>query len=179
MKTLILGGGCFWCLEPVFSALQGVERVVPGYCGGHVSEPTYEQVCGGDTGHIEVVRVDYDPQQVSTRTLLEIFFHVHDPTTPDRQGHDVGPQYASAIFATEPQQLSDAMTVRDELAGQFDAPICTRMEMAGPFWPAEAVHHDYYTRNPGQGYCQVVIAPKMAQFRRRYAGLLKPAHPAG
>ncbi|MFC4296433.1 MAG: peptide-methionine (S)-S-oxide reductase MsrA [Castellaniella sp.] len=172
-ETAIFGGGCFWCLEPVFRALDGVLDVQPGYCGGRVDHPTYEQVCRQDTGHVEVVQVSFDPARVGYRTLLEVFFGTHDPTTRDRQGHDVGPQYASVIFYETEARRVLAETVRDEAQAAFDDPIVTRIEAAGPFWVAEAVHAEYYRRNPEQGYCQFVIAPKMAKFRRRYAHLLR------
>ncbi len=172
MEQAIFGGGCFWCLEPVFRALAGVCDVQPGYCGGHVDAPTYEQVCAHDTGHVEVVRIDYDPQQVGYRTLLEVFFGTHDPTTPDRQGHDIGPQYASVIFYQDDAQRLAAQAVRDEVQAHFDSPICTRIQPAGTFWPAEPLHREYYRQHPEQGYCQFVIAPKMAKFRQKYAHLL-------
>ncbi|WP_322997702.1 peptide-methionine (S)-S-oxide reductase MsrA [Castellaniella sp.] len=172
MEQAIVGGGCFWCLEPVFRALPGVHDVQPGYCGGHVDHPTYDQVCRQDTGHVEVVQVDFDPDRVSYRTLLEVFFGTHDPTTPDRQGHDVGPQYASVVFYRDDAQRDVAQAVRDDAQVHFDAPICTRIEAAGRFWPAEALHREYFQRHPEQGYCQFVIAPKMAKFRQRYAHLL-------
>ena len=171
--TAIFGGGCFWCIEPVFRALDGVLDVQPGYCGGHVDHPTYEQVCRKDTGHVEVIQITFDPQRVSYRTLLEVFFGTHDPTTPDRQGNDVGPQYASVVFFDTEDQRQLAETVRDEAQAAFDVPIVTRIEPAGPFWPAEPVHQEYYRRNPEQGYCQFVIAPKLAKFRQRYAHLLR------
>ncbi|MFV0284695.1 MAG: peptide-methionine (S)-S-oxide reductase MsrA [Castellaniella sp.] len=172
-QTAIFGGGCFWCLEPVFNALDGVLDVRPGYCGGHIDHPTYEQVCRQDTGHVETVQVAFDPEKVAYRTLLEVFFGTHDPTTPDRQGNDVGPQYASVIFCQDEAQRVLAETVCDEAQAAFDAPIVTRIEAAGAFWPAEAVHREYYRRNPGQGYCQFIIAPKLAKFRQRYAQLLR------
>ncbi|WP_180984206.1 peptide-methionine (S)-S-oxide reductase MsrA [Castellaniella caeni] len=174
MEQAILGGGCFWCLEPVFRALRGVSDVRPGFCGGHVDHPSYEQVCRQGTGHVEVVQLDFDPRQLSYETLLQVFFGTHDPTTPDRQGHDVGPQYASVIFYLNDAQRQMAEQVRAAAQAHFDAPICTRIEAAGPFWPAEALHQDYYRRNPQQGYCQFVISPKMAKFRRHYAQLLRP-----
>ncbi len=173
IETTIFGGGCFWCLEPVFRALDGVQDVRPGYCGGHVDHPTYEQVCRQDTGHVEVVRVTFDPARVGYRTLLEVFFGTHDPTTLDRQGNDAGPQYASVVFYQSEAQRVLAETVRAEAQAAFDDPIVTRIEAAGPFWPAEAVHAEYYRRNPEQGYCQFVIAPKLAKFRQRYAHLLR------
>ncbi|MGB6008495.1 peptide-methionine (S)-S-oxide reductase MsrA [Castellaniella sp.] len=172
MEQAILGGGCFWCLEPVFRAMAGVRDVQPGYCGGHVDHPTYEQVCRKDTGHVEVVQVDFDPDRISYRTVLEVFFGTHDPTTPDRQGHDIGPQYASVIFYRDEAQRIAAEAARDDAQAFFDAPICTRIEPAGAFWPAESLHREYFERYPEQGYCQFVIAPKMAKFRQRYAHLL-------
>jgi peptide-methionine (S)-S-oxide reductase len=147
--------------------------VEPGYCGGHVDHPTYEQVCRQDTGHVEVVRVTFDPARVGYRTLLEVFFGTHDPTTPDRQGNDAGPQYASVVFYQSEAQRTQAEAVRAEAQAVFDDPIVTRVEAAGPFWPAEAVHAEYYRRNPEQGYCRFVIAPKLAKFRQRYAHLLR------
>ncbi|CDM25806.1 Peptide methionine sulfoxide reductase MsrA [Castellaniella defragrans 65Phen] len=173
VDTAIFGGGCFWCLEPVFRALDGVLDVQPGYCGGHVDHPTYEQVCHQDTGHVEVVQVAFDPARVGYRTLLEVFFGTHDPTTPDRQGNDVGPQYASVVFYRDEAQRALAEAVRAEAQAAFDEPIVTRIEPAGPFWPAEELHREYYRRNPGQGYCRFVIAPKLAKFRQRYAHLLR------
>ncbi len=173
LKTAIFGGGCFWCLEPVFRALDGVRDVQPGYCGGHVDHPTYEQVCRQNTGHVEVVQVTFDPDSVGYRTLLDVFFGTHDPTTLDRQGNDAGPQYASVVFYEDEAQRLEAETVRAEAQTAFDDPIVTRIETAGPFWPAEAVHAEYYRRNPEQGYCQFVIAPKLAKFRQRYAHLLR------
>jgi peptide-methionine (S)-S-oxide reductase len=172
-ETAIFGGGCFWCLEPVFRALDGVLDVQPGYCGGHVDHPTYEQVCRQDTGHVEVVRVAFDPERVGYRTLLEVFFGTHDPTTLDRQGNDAGPQYASVIFCQDEARRALAEAVRAEAQAAFDDPIVTRIEPAGPFWPAEELHREYYRRNPEQGYCRFVIAPKLAKFRQRYAHLLR------
>lgn len=172
-ETAIFGGGCFWCLEPVFRALDGVLDVQPGYCGGHVDHPTYEQVCRQDTGHVEVVRVAFDPERVGYRTLLEVFFGTHDPTTLDRQGSDAGPQYASVIFCQDEARRALAEAVRAEAQAAFDDPIVTRIEPAGLFWPAEELHREYYRRNPEQGYCRFVIAPKLAKFRQRYAHLLR------
>jgi peptide-methionine (S)-S-oxide reductase len=173
MDHAIFGGGCFWCLEPVFRALQGVLDVQAGYCGGHVEHPTYEQVCRHDTGHVEVVRVEFDPARIAYRTLLEVFFGIHDPTSWNRQGHDAGPQYASVILTLNEAQHADAVAVREAVGPLFDAPIRTRIEAAGPFWPAEAEHQEYFRRHPEQGYCQLVIAPKMVKFRQRYAHLLR------
>ena len=171
-EIAILGGGCFWCIEPVFKAMRGVADVTPGYSGGHVDDPSYEQVCTKTTGHIEVVRVEFDPQVVDYETVLRVFFAVHDPTTPDRQGADVGPQYASAIFCQSPAQRSVAESLIAELQAETGQAIVTRLLGAEKFWPAEDYHHDYFARNPYQGYCQAVISPKLAKFRQRYAHLL-------
>lgn len=171
-ETAILGGGCFWCTESVFASLKGVVDVTPGYAGGHVASPSYEQVCQGGTGHIEVSRVRFDPTVISFETLLQVFFATHDPTTLDRQGNDVGEQYASAIFCQDDQQAVVARKAIAEVEQQIDTPVVTRVLGAGPFWPAENYHHDYYARNPGQGYCQMVISPKLAKFRKRFAALL-------
>jgi peptide-methionine (S)-S-oxide reductase len=175
MDQAIFGGGCFWCMEPVFRALPGVETVQAGYCGGDLEAPTYEQVCRQDTGHVECVRVGFDPGLVSYRTLCDVFFGTHDPTTLDRQGHDVGPQYASVIFYLNEDQHIRAIDARNEAQEAFESPICTRIEPAGKFWPAESYHQEYYERNPEQGYCQFVIAPKMAKFRKRFSALLRGA----
>lgn len=176
MATAVFGGGCFWCTEAIFKALAGVRSVAPGYAGGHVDQPRYEQVCDGNTGHIEVVRVEFDPVVVSFDTLLEVFFATHDPTTPNRQGNDVGPQYQSAIFCQEPDQAAVAtgLIKRLDESGTFDAPICTRVLPPAHFWPAEDYHHDYFALNPGQGYCQFVVGPKVAKFKKQFATRLKP-----
>lgn len=170
-QVAILGGGCFWCLEPCFLELEGVLGVESGYCGGHLDAPGYEAVCTGTTGHAEVVRVSFDPQRIGYRELLEVFFAIHDPTTPDRQGNDIGPQYRSAIF---PQDEAQARIARELIAsleaeGVFGAPIVTRIEGSGPYYPAEAYHQRYYENNPAQGYCRMVVAPKLAKFRQRFA----------
>lgn len=176
MAVAVFGGGCFWCTEAVFAALDGVQLVEPGYCGGHVDQPTYEQVCDKDTGHIEVIRVTYDPAVVSYQALLEVFFATHDPTTPGRQGNDVGPQYQSAIFFQDHEQQGQAQEMIDALNanGIFGAPICTKLVPAATFWVAEDYHHNFFERNPGQGYCQFVVAPKVRKFRDQFAGRLKP-----
>ncbi|BBL80156.1 peptide methionine sulfoxide reductase MsrA [Rubrobacter xylanophilus] len=175
LETATLGGGCFWCVEAVFDELRGVERVEPGYSGGHVENPTYEQVCTGRTGHAEVVRVWFDPRQISYRELLEVFFAVHDPTTKDRQGPDVGPQYRSVIFYHDEEQRRTAEEVISELEarGVWERPIVTEVAPFTAFYPAEEYHRDYFRRNPGQPYCQVVIAPKVAKFRKEYLQRLK------
>lgn len=172
MEQAILGGGCFWCLEPVFSALKGVKEVQPGFCGGHVDNPSYEQVCQQDTGHVEVVCVKFDPNEVNYKTLLEVFFGTHDPTTLNRQGNDIGPQYASTVFYLNNDQKRVAEQVIQEAQEYFPEKIVTSLQNATTFWPAEKIHQNYYDRNPQQGYCQFVIAPKMAKFRERYAHLI-------
>lgn len=171
----ILGGGCFWCVEAVFSELRGVKSVTPGYAGGHVDAPSYEQVCQKNTGHIEVARIDFDPTELSFEDLLRVFFATHDPTTPGRQGNDVGPQYESAIFWQDEGQKAAAQRLIAELQAQaiFDSPIVTRLLPAAPFWPAEAYHQNYFVDHPEQGYCSVVIAPKVAKFRKQFYERLK------
>lgn len=166
-----LGGGCFWCLEAVYQEVEGVSRIVSGYAGGHVANPTYEQVCGKETGHAEVVQLTYDPSRVSYRTLLEVFFAIHDPTTPNRQGNDVGPQYRSVIFTHDAGQAQVARDLIAELAGErvFDAPIVTEVAPLPEFYPAEAYHQDYYRQHTRQPYCAFVIAPKLAKFRKHFA----------
>lgn len=175
LEVATLGGGCFWCLEAVYLDVEGVEKVLSGYAGGHVENPSYEQVCTGTTGHAEVVQLTFDPQVISYRELLEIFFSIHDPTTPNRQGADVGPQYRSVIFYHSPEQEAVARELMDQLEreGVFGAPIVTQLVPFEAFYPAEEYHHRYFERNPNQGYCQVVIAPKVAKFRQAHAHRLK------
>lgn len=170
-----LGGGCFWCLEPVFAALKGVERVVPGYAGGEVDRPSYEEVCEGTTGHAEVVQITFDPAVLSFADLLRVFFTMHDPTTPDRQGADVGPQYRSVILIQNEEQRRVAQQVIGEItaAGWWDEPIVTEIAPLATFYPAEAYHHDYFSRNAGQPYCRMIIAPKLAKFRQHFAAMLR------
>lgn len=174
-EVAILGGGCFWCLEAVFAELEGVQKVESGYTGGHVANPTYEAVCSGTTGHAEVVRVTFDPALISYREILEVFFAIHDPTTLNRQGNDRGTQYRSAIFTTSPQQQATAEQVIAELAGAkvWDAPIVTEVVPAGVYYRAEDYHQDYYSNNPQQPYCRVVVAPKLAKAREKFAAKLK------
>ncbi len=172
-EVAVLGGGCFWCTEAVFKELKGVKHVESGYCGGHVDRPTYEQVCSKTTGHVEVVRVLFDPDIIDFETLLLVFFASHDPTTLDRQGADVGPQYASAIFVQSDAQREIAERVIHELERDIERPVVTRVYPAAPFWPAEDYHKDYYAQHPAQGYCQVVISPKLSAVRRRFNALLK------
>jgi peptide-methionine (S)-S-oxide reductase len=174
-ETATLGGGCFWCLEAVYKDLKGVERVVSGYAGGQLENPTYEQVCGGRTGHAEVVQITYDPKVVSFRDLLDVFFTIHDPTTKDRQGADIGPQYRSIILYHSPEQKADAERAIAEQGekGLWDAPVVTQVVPLEKFWPGEDDHQDYFERNPRQRYCQIVIAPKVAKFRKQYLDRLK------
>ncbi|NCC32845.1 MAG: peptide-methionine (S)-S-oxide reductase [Chloroflexia bacterium] len=174
-EVTTLGGGCFWCLEAVFDQLVGVEDVVSGYMGGHVDNPTYEQVCGGRTGHAEVVQVRFDPAQISFRELLDVFFTIHDPTTLNRQGNDVGPQYRSAIFFHSPEQQAIASEVINHLNQQrlWPRPIVTEVTAASHFYPAENYHQEYFALNGSQPYCQWVIVPKVAKFRKQYAAKLK------
>ncbi|MEW6490096.1 MAG: peptide-methionine (S)-S-oxide reductase MsrA [Thermodesulfobacteriota bacterium] len=174
-EVATLGGGCFWCLEPIFRELEGVLGVAVGYAGGRRASPTYEQVCTGATGHAEVVQVTFDPAVISFRELLEVFFAVHDPTTPNRQGADVGTQYRSVVLYHDPEQERVTREVIGELGGQglWDAPVVTEVAPLEAFYPAEAYHQDYFRKNPGQGYCRVVITPKLAKFRQRFAGRRK------
>ena len=174
-EVATLGGGCFWCLEAVFQDLKGVEKVESGYAGGTLPNPSYEQVCTGTTGHAEVVQITFDPQVISFRELLEVFFTIHDPTPRNRQGPDVGTQYRSAIFYHNESQKAIAEEVIRELnaAGIWDAPIVTEVVPLRAFYRAEAYHQEYFKRNPSQPYCRVVIAPKVAKFRQRYLEKLK------
>lgn len=174
-ETAILGGGCFWCLEAVYDDLQGVSDVVSGYSGGVSANPTYQQVCTGLTGHAEVVRVTFDPRQISLREILQVFFGIHDPTTLNRQGADVGSQYRSVIFYQDQAQKAVAEQLIAELeAGKvFNNPIVTQLAPAEAFFPAEDYHQEYFRRNPAQGYCQFVISPKVAKFRKQFASRLK------
>ena len=173
IDTAIFGGGCFWCLEAVFVEVDGVESVSPGYCGGQLPSPDYGAVCTGGTGHAEVVRVDYSPAKVSYGELLAIFFAVHDPTTLNRQGNDHGTQYRSVIFATSEDQEVWAEKAIEEVnaSGEYADPVVTEVLPAPRFWPAEEEHRDYYANNPNQPYCRLVVAPKVAKFRERFAEL--------
>ena len=164
-----IGGGCFWCLEAVFQQLRGVERVESGYSGGPRPDPTYEQVCDGNTGHAEVVRITFDPAVVSYREILEIFFTIHDPTTLNRQGNDRGTQYRSVIYTHSDAQMTTAQQVIAEMAHVWDAPIVTELSQAPVFYKAEAYHQDYYINNPMQSYCAFVVEPKVAKFRQYFA----------
>ncbi|MGI6609450.1 MAG: peptide-methionine (S)-S-oxide reductase MsrA [Limnochordia bacterium] len=174
-ETATFGGGCFWCLEAVFDDLRGVEKVVSGYSGGSVANPSYEQVCTGETGHAEVVQVTFDPSQISFGDLLVVFFTIHDPTTPNRQGGDVGPQYRSVIFCHSSEQERTARAVIQALnkEGIWEAPIVTEVIPYERFYSAEDGHSDFFSRNPLQPYCQAVVAPKVRQFRRQFLSKLK------
>ena len=169
-ETATLAGGCFWCLEAVYNELRGVQRVVSGYAGGTLANPTYQQVCTGATGHAEAVQITYDPDEVSFKELLDVFFTIHDPTTLNRQGADVGTQYRSAIFYNTPQQRSVAEREIAEMSAQgiWDDPIVTEVVPLEEFYPAEEYHQRYFERNPNQGYCQMVVAPKVAKFRKKF-----------
>lgn len=175
LETATLAGGCFWCLEAIFDELRGVEKVESGYAGGHTINPTYREVCSGATGHAEVAQITFDPQVISFRELLQVFFTIHDPTTLNRQGADVGAQYRSAIFYNSPEQRETAEQVIAELAAAkvWDDPIVTEATQLSEFYPAEEYHRDYYQRNPSQPYCQAVIAPKVTKARKHFLDKLK------
>lgn len=174
-ETATLAGGCFWCIEAIFDQLKGVEEVVSGYSGGQVVTPTYQQVCTGKTGHAEVVQVTFDPQKIAFANILRVFFTIHDPTTLNRQGPDMGTQYRSAIFYHTPQQKEVALQIMREfeIAKVWDAPIVTELMPFSVFYPAENYHQGYFAQNQAQPYCQVVIVPKVAKFRKQYFEQLK------
>ncbi|MBR0656849.1 peptide-methionine (S)-S-oxide reductase MsrA [Plastoroseomonas arctica] len=178
VESAVLGGGCFWCLDAVYRELKGVKASISGYGGGHVDNPSYEQVCGKQTGHIEVVKVDFDPAVISYADILRVFFAIHDPTTRDRQGADAGPQYRSAIFCADAEQEKVAHAVMAEVAEVYDAPIVTDVLPAAKFWPAESEHQDYFARNPWSGYCQGVVKPKVAKFRKQFSAWFVPRQSA-
>jgi len=173
-EIAVLGGGCFWCTEAVLSGLRGVAQVEPGYCGGHIVQPTYAQVCQGDSGHVEVVRVTFDPQTLGFDDLLAVFFATHDPTTLNRQGADVGPQYASVVFYQSPAQHKAAQACMAAVQEALGRKVVTQLRAAHPFWPAEAGHHRYWQRHPQQPYCQFVIAPKLAELHKRFKHFIAP-----
>lgn len=174
-ETVTLGGGCFWCLDAVYKDLRGVDSAVSGYMGGRNANPTYREVCGGDTGHAEVVRVTFDPNEITFREILEVFFTIHDPTTLNRQGADVGTQYRSAIFYHTPEQKQTAEEVVAEFNREqvYSAPIVTELAPVAEFYEAEDYHQNYFEQNPVQPYCQAVVAPKVAKFRQKFAGRLR------
>jgi peptide-methionine (S)-S-oxide reductase len=173
IQTATLGGGCFWCLEAVYQELNGVQHVESGYTGGQVPNPTYEQVCGGGTGHAEVIRVSFDPAIVSYREILEIFFTIHDPTTLNRQGNDCGTQYRSVIYFDSVEQQDIARHVIAEMANVWDAPIVTELSPATVYYKAEEYHQNYFSQHPLQGYCAFVVAPKVAKFRKMFSAKAK------
>jgi peptide-methionine (S)-S-oxide reductase len=174
-EVATFGGGCFWCLEAVYDELNGVERVDSGYAGGNVPNPTYEQVCSGTTGHAEVVQITFDPRVITYRDLLEVFFAIHDPTTLNRQGADVGTQYRSAIFYHSPDQraAAEAMIAELEAAKTWPAPIVTELKPLTEFYPAEGYHQEYFQRNPNQPYCRAVVAPKLNKARKQFSAKLR------
>ncbi len=174
-QTAIFGGGCFWCIEAVFQRLEGVSHVESGYMGGHVDQPTYRQVCEGDTGHVEVVRVTFDQDKVSYRELLDVFFTMHDPTTLNRQGNDAGEQYRSVIFYTneEQQRIAEDVIAEMTAAKVYAEPIVTAIEPAEKFYPAEDYHQNYYNENSRQPYCMFVISPKLAKLEKKFAEKLR------
>lgn len=174
IETAVFGGGCFWCTEAVFKALKGVLSVQSGYCGGTTQHPTYEQVCSKQTGHIEVVKIDFDPTVIQFSELLEVFFATHDPTTPGRQGNDVGPQYQSAIFfqSEQQQEIARQFVAEIESSQRYQNQICTEIRPSETFWPAEQYHADYFSLHPEQGYCQMVIAPKIFKFKKQFSAKL-------
>ncbi len=174
-EVATLGGGCFWCLEAVYDQVRGVTDVVSGYAGGHTAHPTYEQVCSGRTGHAEVVQVTFDPTMIGYHDILEIFFSIHDPTTLNRQGNDVGEQYRSVIFYHSAEQAAAAQQLIGELSAArlWERPIVTQVLPAPTFYCAEDYHQEYFARNPSQGYCRMVVAPKVAKFRQKHAHRLK------
>ena len=180
-EVATLAGGCFWCLEAVYEQLIGVESIVSGYTGGQIVNPSYEQVCSGRTGHAEAVQVTFDPQAVSYKDVLGVFFAIHDPTTLNRQGADVGPQYRSAIYFHDEEQKAAAeeMIAELEASKTWGRPIVTEVTALPEYYPAEDYHQEYYRRNAGQPYCQIVISPKVAKFRKEYLDRLKPAAARG
>lgn len=176
LSVAILAGGCFWCMEAVFVRLRGVESVRSGYCGGHLANPSYQQVCDETTGHAEAVEIRFDPALISYRELLEVFFAIHDPTTPNRQGHDIGTQYRSVIFTHSAEQAAIAAATIAALndGHAFTDPIVTEVQPATIFYPAENYHQGYFANNPRQPYCQAVVAPKVAKLMEKFSGRLKP-----
>jgi peptide-methionine (S)-S-oxide reductase len=174
-RTIVLGGGCFWCTEAVYKEVRGILDVESGYSNGQAERPSYEQVCTGRTGYAEVVKLTYDPAQISLRQILEIFFVVHDPTQRDRQGNDVGTQYRSGIYTTTAQQQQEAEAMIRQMTEEklFARPIVTEVQPLANYWPAEEYHQDFFERNPNQGYCMAVAAPKVAKFRKTFSELAR------
>jgi peptide-methionine (S)-S-oxide reductase len=169
-ETAVFGGGCFWCTEAIFAELKGVIKVTPGYTGGPTANPTYQQVCGGDTGHVEAARIEYDPTLISYNDLLEVFFYTHDPTTPNQQGNDLGEQYHSTIFYTDDAQkeMAEKFIAKLNAGREFGAPIVTTLRPLAQFYEAEDYHREYYQNNAAQPYCRAVIAPKLAKLRAKF-----------
>jgi len=174
-ESITLAGGCFWCLEAVYELVDGVVAVESGYSNGHVRDPSYEQVCSGDTGHAEVVRVEFDPARITLREILEIFFTIHDPTTRNRQGNDMGPQYRSGIYVTSPAQQVIAREVIEQVDQQLKGRVVTELAMLDNYSRAEDYHQHYFARNPGQGYCAFVVGPKVEKFRKTFAARVRKA----
>jgi peptide-methionine (S)-S-oxide reductase len=177
-EIAVFGGGCFWCTEAVFKMLKGVVSVVPGYAGGKTANPTYDQVCDGQTGHAEVIRIEYDPKQVTFRTLMTVFFATHDPTTLNRQGNDVGTQYRSIILYTTPKQKEEATAFIKEVdeSTKEGNPVVTEVKPLTEFYEAENYHKDYFARNPDKAYCQLIVSPKVEKVQKQFAELLKANH---
>ena len=175
IETITLGGGCFWCLEAVYEQVDGVRSVQSGYSNGHARQPSYQQVCEGGTGHAEVVKLEFDNATISLRELLEIFFSIHDPTTLNRQGNDVGSQYRSGIYYHDEAQRALAQSVIDEVNAELKGRVVTELKPLDNYWPAEAYHQHYFERNPNQGYCAFVVGPKVAKFRKTFASRLRKA----
>jgi peptide-methionine (S)-S-oxide reductase len=175
IETITLGGGCFWCLEAVYEQVDGVLSIQSGYSNGHARRPSYQQVCEGGTGHAEVVQLQFDNATISLREVLEIFFSIHDPTTLNRQGNDVGPQYRSGIYYHDEAQRTIAQSVIDELNAELKGRVVTELKPLDNYWPAEAYHQHYFERNPNQGYCAFVVGPKVAKFRKTFASRLRKA----
>ena len=171
METIVLGGGCFWCVEGAIKGLRGVSEVIPGYSGGHLENPTYEQVCAKNTGHAEVVKVTFDQSIINTATLLEVFFTCHDPTQLNRQGNDVGPHYRSAIFYTSEGQREDSESVIEKMEALYENEIVTEVTAFKNFYVAENYHHDYFKNNPSNPYCRGIVAPKIAKTRAKHGDL--------
>lgn len=172
-EIIVLGGGCFWCTEAVFLMLKGIVSATPGYAGGQVQNPTYEQVSAGNTGHIEVVQIEYDPNKLAFEEILQVFFETHDPTTPNRQGADVGPQYHSAVFYTTERQREKTEHYIKMISGRYTKPIITTIAPLEKFWPAEDYHQKYYENHKTAGYCQIVIEPKIEKVQEKFKTLLK------
>jgi peptide-methionine (S)-S-oxide reductase len=175
IQSITLGGGCFWCLEAVYELVDGVTAVESGYSNGQVPNPSYEQVCGGDTGHVEVVKISFDAERISLRELLEIFFHIHDPTTLNRQGNDVGTQYRSGIYVVDAEQERVAREVLAEANAEHKGRVVTELTPLANYSKAEDYHQHYFARNPGQGYCAFVVAPKVDKFRRTFKARVRAA----